>query len=100
MNLKHLNPNDALDAEAVDNALAEMIGKLRDHVVARPSIQVKDIPKAAWRDVTIAAVSGFLAKRAEQRIAAGDDFMDLVESRARPFNDPLPFGGEDTETLG
>ena len=94
-----VNPNDALDAEAIDAALAALIAKAQDFVKARPTVEMRAIPRPAWRDIAAAAVSGFLAKRAEQRVNAGDDFLDLVESRGKPFNDAIPFGG-DTETLG
>src|SRR3546814_3279367 len=59
--------DDRLEAEAVDAAVALMVPVLKAFMADKPSRQIAEMQKPHAQKLAIAAISGWIAKRAEQR---------------------------------
>src|SRR3546814_3001756 len=63
--------DDRLEAEAVDAAVALMVPVPKAFMAAKPSRQIAEMQKPHAQKLAIAAISGRIAKRAEQGVRRG-----------------------------
>src|SRR3546814_12457882 len=63
--------DDRLEAEAVDAAVALMVPVLKAFMADKPSRQIAEMQKPHAQKLAIAAISGWIAKRAEQGVRRG-----------------------------
>lgn len=81
--------DDKLEAEAVDAAVALMVPVLKSFMEDKPSRQIAEMQKAHAQKLAIAAVSGWINKRAEQGRRRGLTPLSIDKLIALRPNDEL-----------
>lgn len=85
--------DDKLQAEAVGAAVAMMVPVLKSFMDDKPSREIRELAKPHAEKIAIAAISGWIAKRAEQATRKGmtslgiDRFISLQPQD--PLDDPV-----------
>lgn len=85
--------DDKLEAEAIDAAVALMVPVLKSFMEDKPSREIRELAKQHVGKIAIAAVSGWINKRAEQAARKGmtslgaDRFISLRHNEI--LDDPV-----------
>lgn len=74
------SPEDALQAEATEAAALAMVARLKLFLASNKDRKIRDLQMPHIKVLTEAAISGWVAKRAEQAQSNPDIFDQLVRS--------------------